>query len=185
MKPAVSSAGYSSPTSPSGFVSRLRLLRLFLFPGLVVLPFVFIVAATESVALARWGIFFVGLTTVAQFSFWGNYLPRVYPTYLRGTGESFAANIGGRMLGTSAAIIATQLVNVIPGPASPPTKLAYAAAIVGTTAYVVAIISSWWLPEPARTNCPSRCRRGRPRGRRHRSSLRAIPRSVADTCPSG
>ena len=42
--------------------------------------------------------------TVAQFSFWGNYLPRVYPTHLRGTGESFAANVGGRMIGTSAAL---------------------------------------------------------------------------------
>jgi len=48
-----------------------------------------------------------GLVTVAQFSYWGNYLPRVYPTYLRGTGESFAANIGGRMLGTSAALLTT------------------------------------------------------------------------------
>ena len=45
-------------------------------------------------------MFFAGLFTVAQFSFWGNYLPRVYPTHLRGTGESFAANVGGRMLGT-------------------------------------------------------------------------------------
>ena len=41
-----------------------------------------------------------GFFTVAQMSFWGNYLPRVYPTHLRGTGEGFAANIGGRMLGT-------------------------------------------------------------------------------------
>ena len=26
-----------------------------------------------------WGMFFAGFFTVAQFSFWGNYLPRVYP----------------------------------------------------------------------------------------------------------
>ena len=44
---------------------------------------------------------------MAQFSFWGNYLPRVYPTHLRGTGESFAANVGGRMIGTSAALVTT------------------------------------------------------------------------------
>ena len=50
--------------------------------------------------------FAVGLMTVAQFSFWGNYLPRVYPTHLRGTGEGFAANVGGRMIGTSAALLA-------------------------------------------------------------------------------
>ena len=60
------------------------------------------------------GIFLAGLLTVAQFSFWGNYLPRVYPTYLRGTGESFAANIGGRMIGTSAALLTTQLANTMP-----------------------------------------------------------------------
>ena len=48
-----------------------------------------------------WGVAVAGFLTVAQFSFWGNYLPRVYPTHLRGTGESFAANIGGRMIGTS------------------------------------------------------------------------------------
>jgi len=44
-------------------------------------------------------VFVAGLFTVAQFSFWGNYLPRVYPVHLRGTGESFAANVGGRAIG--------------------------------------------------------------------------------------
>ena len=29
-------------------------------------------------------------------AFWGDYLSSVYPMHLRGTGESFAANIGGR-----------------------------------------------------------------------------------------
>ena len=51
----------------------------------------------------------------AQFSFWGNYLPRVYPTHLRGTGEGFAANIGGRMIGTGFAFVTTQLTNVHAG----------------------------------------------------------------------
>ena len=45
------------------------------------------------------GAMLCGFFTVAQFSFWGNYLPRVYPLHLRGTGESFAANIGGRLIG--------------------------------------------------------------------------------------
>ena len=44
-----------------------------------------------------------GILLVGQFSFWGNYIPRVFPMHLRGTGESFAANIGGRVLGTSMA----------------------------------------------------------------------------------
>ena len=46
-------------------------------------------------------MFLAGLLTVAQFSFWGNYLPTVYPVHLRGTGESVAHNIGGRMIGTA------------------------------------------------------------------------------------
>jgi hypothetical protein len=91
--------------------------------------------------------------TIAQFSFWGNYLPRMNPTYLRGTGESFAANIGGRMIGTSAALVTTQLVTRMPG-ASAPIRLAYAAAIVGTAAYIIGTAASFWLPEPKREELP-------------------------------
>jgi len=128
-------------------VSRRRLLRVFQIPGLIVLPLVFWYAGTHSLALTRWGMFFAGFFTVAQFSFWGNYLPRVYPTHLRGTGEGFAANIGGRMLGTGFAFVTTQLTNVIPG-ATPPTRLAQAAALVGFLVYLMGLIISRWLPEP-------------------------------------
>jgi len=134
-------------------VGRRLLLRLFQIPGLILLPIVFLVAATGSLSFAKWGIFAVGLATIAQFSFWGNYLPRVYPTYLRGTGESFAANVGGRMLGTSAALVTTQLVASMPG-ASLPIRLAYASALVGTLAYVIAVAASLWLPEPSREELP-------------------------------
>src|SRR5262249_14108637 len=112
-------------------VSRRRLLHVFQVPGLILLPLIFLFPATNNLALLKWGSFIVGVTTISQFSFWGNYLPRVYPTYLRGTGESFAANVGGRMFGTSAALITTQLVSKMPGP-SLPIKLAYASAVVGT-----------------------------------------------------
>jgi hypothetical protein len=95
----------------------------------------------------------VGFLTIAQFSFWGNYLPRVYPTYLRGTGESFAANVGGRMIGTAAALLTTSLVVYMPG-ATPPMKLAYAAALVGTAAYVIGCAASFWLPEPKKEMLP-------------------------------
>ena len=134
-------------------LSRRRLLHLFQVPGLILLPLVFLFPATSNLTLLRWGIFLVGFMTIAQFSFWGNYLPRVYPTYLRGTGESFAANIGGRMIGTSAALLTTQLVTRMPG-ATPPTKLAYASALVGTTAYVIGFAASFWLPEPKKEELP-------------------------------
>ena len=59
----------------------------------------------------------------------------------------FAANIGGRMIGTSAALVTTQLANVMPG-AGPAAKLAYAAALVGLAVYFVGFVASFWLPEP-------------------------------------
>jgi predicted MFS family arabinose efflux permease len=128
-------------------VSRRRLLHIFQIPGLIVLPLVFWYAGTTSLFLTQWGMFLAGLFTVAQFSFWGNYLPRVYPTHLRGTGEGFAANIGGRMLGTGFAFVTTQLTNVMPG-ATPQTRLALAAGGVGLCVYAAGLFASRWLQEP-------------------------------------
>ena len=125
----------------------------FQVPGLILLPLVFLFPAVSNLTLLRWGVFLVGMATIAQFSFWGNYLPRVYPTYLRGTGEGFAANVGGRMIGTSAALVTTQLVNVMPG-ATPQIRLAYAAALVGTAAYLIGFAASFWLPEPKTEKLP-------------------------------
>jgi nitrate/nitrite transporter NarK len=127
-------------------VSRRKLLQVFLIPGLIIVPLVFFFPAVSNLPLLKWGIFFAGLCTVAQLSFWGNYLPRVYPVHLRGTGESFAANIGGRMIGTSAALLTTQVAATMSGP--PATKLAYGAAVVGLLVYLIAVIASFWLPEP-------------------------------------
>ena len=134
-------------------LSRRRLLRVFQIPGLILLPIVFLGPATSNLELLQWGIFALGFATIGQFSFWGNYLPRVYPTYLRGTGESFAANVGGRMIGTCAALVTTQLVAVMPG-ATLPTQLAYAAALVGTVVYLGGFIASYFLPEPKPGDLP-------------------------------
>jgi len=134
-------------------LARRKLLRVFQLPGLLVVPLVFALAAGASVTLVQWGIFLCGLLTVAQFSFWGNYLPRVYPTHLRGTGESFAANVGGRMIGTSAALVTTTLVNYMPG-SSPAEKLAWSAALVGLVVYVVGFAASFFLPEPKQQELP-------------------------------
>jgi MFS family permease len=128
-------------------VGRQRLLRLFQGPGLVVVPLVFAWAAITDLDALKWGIFLVGLLTIAQFSFWGNYLPRVYPTHLRGTGESFAANVGGRMIGTSAAFVTATLASAMPGP-TPSVKLAWSAAVVGFVVYAVGFAASFFLPEP-------------------------------------
>jgi len=134
-------------------IGRRRLIWLFQIPGFFVLPAVFFLTPVEGLTWARWGIFLVGFFTVSQMSFWGNYLPRVYPVYLRGTGESFAANVGGRMIGTFGALATTSLVSEMPG-ASVPIKLAYAGALVGTAAYVIGLIASFWLPEPQTNDLP-------------------------------
>ncbi len=134
-------------------VGRRRLLRLFQVPGLFLLPLVFLFPANNNLELLKWGILLCGLVTVAQFSFWGNYLPRVYPTHLRGTGESFAANVGGRMIGTSAALLTTQLTNVMPG-ASSSMQTAYAAAAVALLVYATGFVASFWLPEPETDKLP-------------------------------
>jgi MFS family permease len=129
-------------------VSRRSLLRIFMVPGMVILPLVFFWPAIHDLQMLRIGIFFAGFFTVAQLSFWGNYLPLVYPVHLRGTGESFAANVGGRTIGTSFAWVTAHLATHTPG-ATPFIKTAYAAAMVGLFVYVAGFVLSFWLPEPS------------------------------------
>lgn len=134
-------------------VSRRKLIRLFQIPGMIVMPLTFAVAATTSLSWLYPAMFLAGLFTIGQFSFWGNYLPRVYPIHLRGTGESFAANIGGRLIGTSFAWVTATLA-VTPDRVYAPTKVAIVAAAVGFSTYLVGFIASFWLPEPTQERLP-------------------------------
>jgi MFS family permease len=134
-------------------LSRRRLIRTFQIPGLIAMPFVFYYAPTHSLQLTQWGMFIAGVFTVGQLSFFGNYLPRVYPTHLRGTGEGFAANIGGRMLGTGFAFVTATLATYAPG-ATPPLRLAFAATLVGTFVYLAGLTCSFFLPEPKSEELP-------------------------------
>jgi hypothetical protein len=104
------------------------------------------------------GIMGAGFFTVAQFSFWGNYLPHVFPVHLRGTGESCAANIGGRMLGTPFAYVTQRLalmpfIGGIAGEAAT-AQIAIAAAIISLVLYLLNIVLSFVLPEPPRDLLP-------------------------------
>jgi hypothetical protein len=138
-------------------VRQRLLLRFFQVPGLIIIPLVFWFPARDSLELLKWGIALAGFFTVAQFSFWGNYLPRVYPTHLRGTGESFAANVGGRMIGTSAALLTSfvqrHMEGSMPG-ASASARLAVAAAVVAFSAYALGSILCFFLPEPKSGHLP-------------------------------
>jgi MFS family permease len=131
------------------FASRRAVLRLFQIPGLILVPLLYIYPARENLELLKYGIFVAGLLTVGQFSFWGNYLPHAFPIHLRGTGESFAANIGGRMLGTSAALLTTRLTPHMPG-----ASLALAAAAVGFFVYALGSVLCFWLPEQRTSELP-------------------------------
>ena len=132
---------------------RRRLLRVFLIPALLVFPWVFFFAARDGLLAFATGVFFAQALFNGLHSFWGNYLPRVFPTRLRATGESLAMNLGGRVLAVTAAMMTTQLSNVVPaGDAA--MRLAYAA---GTTAVVVLVggaVISRWLAEPASAHLP-------------------------------
>jgi len=130
--------------------SRRTLLRIFQIPALVVVPALFWWISTQlgnanSLPLIKAGIFVAGLLTVAQFSFWGNYIPLVFPTHLRGTGESFAANIGGRVLGTAAAWLTITFAAAIP---PDPVRIAVVGAIVAGGYALVGVLLTQWLPEP-------------------------------------
>src|SRR5262245_66036011 len=93
------------------FVPSRLLLRLFLVPGVVLFPLTYANLVTGPYVIFATAIFFCGLLTVAQFSFLSEFLPRVFPLHLRGTGGSFATNVGGRMIGTMAATLNTELLS--------------------------------------------------------------------------
>ncbi len=128
-------------------VSRRSLLRVFQIPGLILVPLIFAFAPSYGLNALTLGAFVAGLFVVGQFSFLGNYLPRVYPVHLRGTGEGFAANIGGRMIGTSFAAVTLLLSKYMPGE-SPPLQIANAAAAVALFVFLVGSIACFFLPEP-------------------------------------
>ncbi|WP_437194274.1 MFS transporter [Planctomicrobium sp. SH527] len=141
-------------------VSRRTLLALFVVPAMIILPLFFMAMAKgDNVTLftiggvdftaLQIGLFFAGAVVIGQFSFWGNYLPAIFPLHLRGTGESMAANIGGRLIGTSfAALTATLAAQTwIPGPPGP-AKIATVAAGVAGGLCLIALILVAFLPEP-------------------------------------
>ena len=131
-------------------VARRTLLRIFLIPGLLALPLTYFSLYHSGGDALNWGIAISGLLVVAQFSYFGEFLPKVFPMHLRGTGGSFATNVGGRMLGTSAAFLTTNILAPIMPGASTFDKVAVAAGIVGTSVFVLGFILSFFLPEPPR-----------------------------------
>ena len=135
-------------------LSRVALLKVFQLPALVLLPLTYLYLYKDGGAGFMWAYALCGLVTVAQFSYFGEYLPKVFPMHLRGTGGSFATNVGGRMIGTSMAFVTTNLVApMISGDPAKilPMHLAQAAGYVGGAIAIIALIVGFLLPEPKET----------------------------------
>jgi MFS family permease len=133
-------------------VSRRWLFRIFQLPALLFVPAYFYWLSNslqaDNLLLVKIGIAVCGFLTVAQFSFWGNYIPLVFPVHLRGTGEGFAANIGGRIFGTLAAFITLTLAAAEPGKPPSPAKMALMSALVAGGYALLGAILTQFLPEP-------------------------------------
>jgi len=128
-------------------VPSRTLIRLFLVPGVILFPLTYFNLVHKDYTTFAVAIFFCGFLTVAQFSFLSELLPRVFPIHLRGTGGSFATNFGGRMIGTMAATLNTEVLSTMfSGP--PPMQVASAAGVIGGTVYLIALAATFLLPSP-------------------------------------
>ena len=128
-------------------------LRMFFGAALVIYAWMYLYSVTRSLPQLQVGMFLAALLFNGLYSFWGNYLPRVFPTHLRGTGESFAFNIGGKTVGASAALVTTQLSNVMPG-ADTGHRLAFSAGLVAIAACLIGLVVSFQLQEPEGDRLP-------------------------------
>lgn len=132
-------------------ISRVMLLKVFQIPALFMIPIAYFILYKTGGASFYWTYGICGLLVVAQFSYFGEYLPKVFPLHLRGTGGSFATNVGGRMIGTSMAVVTTNVVApYLAGAADKvtPMVMAQAAGYVATSIAVLAFIIGFFLPEP-------------------------------------
>jgi MFS family permease len=129
--------------------SKRVLLWLFQVPGLVIIPFVWFWVYGNQPEYFTWGVFLAGLCIVSQFSYFGEYLPKVFPVHLRGTGGAFATNVGGRMIGTAAAFLTTNVIApLITVGSNNFEKVAYAAGVTGVLVFALGFLVSFFLPEP-------------------------------------
>ena len=131
-------------------LGRRLILRLFQIPALPLLAVTYLTLFYNGGSAFMWAYALCGFFTIAQFSYFGEYLPKVFPLHLRGTGGSFATNVGGRMIGTSAALLTTNIIApmLAGGPKILPIHVATAAGYVATGLALVALIFGMMLPEP-------------------------------------
>jgi MFS family permease len=131
--------------------SRRLLLWLFQVPGLLIIPVVWFYVYPNYPEYFPLGAFLAGACIVAQFSYFGEYLPKVFPVHLRGTGGAFATNVGGRMIGTAGAFLTTGIIApMITAGSNIYENVAYAAGVTGLLVFGLGFVVSFFLPEPPR-----------------------------------
>ena len=125
-------------------------------PGLLIIPLVWFWVFPNQPQYFTLGVFLAGACIVAQFSYFGEYLPKAFPLHLRGTGGSFATNVGGRMIGTSMALVTTNFVAPMLAGSGPllPAHVAKAAGLVATSIAVIGFLVGFLLPEPPKEGMP-------------------------------
>lgn len=128
--------------------SKRLLLWLFQVPGLIIIPLVWFWVYPNASEYFAWGAFLAGACIVAQFSYFGEYLPKAFPVHLRGTGGAFASNVGGRMIGTSAAFLTTYMAPVLNVGSNTFDRTAFAAGVTGLLVFGIGFVTSFFLPEP-------------------------------------
>jgi MFS family permease len=135
--------------------SKRVLLWLFQIPGLLIIPVVWFWVYQNQSEYFTLGVFLAGLCIVAQFSYFGEYLPKVFPVHLRGTGGAFATNVGGRMIGTSAAFLTTNVIApMLTVGSNNFEKVAYAAGVTGVLVFGIGFLVSFFLPQPPAESPP-------------------------------
>lgn len=129
-------------------IGRAKILRAFQLPALILLPLTYFVFFAQGGGTFLWAYAACGLVVVAQFSYLGEFLPKVFPLHLRGTGGSFATNVGGRMIGTSMALVTTNIIApMLAADGLPkPMHIAQAAGYVACTMAVLSVIVGCFLP---------------------------------------
>jgi MFS family permease len=135
-------------------VARRRMLRVLQAAAFIAFPMTFVWLSGTGFTPLGVGVFITAAITAAQFNFWGSYLPRVFPTHLRGTGEGFAANVGGRIIGTTAALATTTLATRLTPQLGPGPALAVSAGAVATLACAIGLFASRYLTEPESEHLP-------------------------------
>ena len=132
-------------------------LRAFQLPGIILMPLIFGFLIANSLSTAYIGVFIAGFLVIGQFTFWGNMLPRYFPVHLRGTGESFAANIGGRLIGTSFAFLVFTITDerwqgifpqALHGTDGFAMRVAYTTAAIGFFVFALGWFIAGKLPDP-------------------------------------